>query len=135
VFVDVAVLDDERGRISHRISGDTRIRFRGSGRARFRQQHTGTYDGGPDSLMWCEVSAMSDARLADPRDALDSDGVTVIGGALVDVVDGDTDVLYRRHSADFVRVVPLDAADGEIESDPENFTACLKYEIAIEPIA
>jgi hypothetical protein len=77
---------------------------------------------------------MSDARLADPRDALDRDGVTVLGGVLVDVVDGDLDVFYRRHTADYLRVVPLEAATGEIEDDPENFSACLQYEISFTPL-
>jgi hypothetical protein len=117
------------------ITGNVRIAFRGSGRARFRLQHTGSRDGQPDDLMWCEVSNLSNAALASPTDALDSDGVTVIGGVLVDVVDGDLEVLYRRHTADWLRVVPLDGATGEIEDDPDNFTACLKYEISIEPIA
>jgi hypothetical protein len=88
-------------RISHRISGDVRISFRGSGRARFRLQHTGTRDGEPDHFAWCEVSAMSNAVLAKPPDALDPrDGITVSSKVLVDVVDGDLEVLYRRHTAD-----------------------------------
>jgi hypothetical protein len=115
-----------------RITGNTRISFRGSGRAQFRLQHTGTYNGEPDALAWCEVSAMSNAALADPRDAVDDKGF--VRGLLVDFVDGDLDVLYRRHTADWLRVVPLDAATGEIEDDPDNFTACLKYKIRIEPI-
>jgi hypothetical protein len=57
-----------------------------------------------------------------------------VRGVLVDFVDGDLEVLYRRHTADRLRVVPLDGATGEIEDDPDNFTACLKYQIAIEPI-
>jgi hypothetical protein len=120
-------------RIPHRISGNVRISFRGSGRARFRLQHTGTYDGGPDQLAWCEVSAMSNAALTDPRDEVDDRGF--VNDVLVDVVDGDHEVLYRRHSADWLRVVPLDAATSEIEDDPDNFTACLKYEIEIEPLS
>jgi hypothetical protein len=130
-------------RIPHRISGDARISFRGSGCARFRLQHTGTRDGEPEALAWCEVSAMSNAALADPRDAIETldSGVIVgrvfaghvIGGVLVDVVDGDTDVIYRRHSADFLRITPLDTADGEIDDD--NLDACARYEITIEPMA
>jgi hypothetical protein len=54
---------------------------------------------------------------------------------LVDFVDGDLDVLYRRHTADWLRVVPLDGAIGHLEDDPENLDACAKYEIAIEPLA
>jgi hypothetical protein len=116
-----------------RITGNTRISFRGSGRARFRLQHAGsTHDGEPDALSWCEVSAMSDARLAEPRDAVDRDG-TVRGSVLLDVVNGDLEVLYRRYSADWLRVVPLDEADGELDEDA--LDACMKYEIRIEPIA
>jgi hypothetical protein len=75
---------------------------------------------------------MSDATLADPREAVDKDDF--VRGVLIDFVDGDLDVLYRRHSADWLRIVPLDAATGEIEDDPDNFTACLKYKIRIEPL-
>jgi hypothetical protein len=53
---------------------------------------------------------------------------------MVDFVDGDLDVLYRRHTADWLRVIPLDAATGEIEDDPENFSACLQYEISFAPL-
>ena len=42
--------------------------FRGQGRARFRLMHTGSYNGKPAEF-WAEVSAMSDARLADPMEA------------------------------------------------------------------
>jgi hypothetical protein len=48
-------------------------------------------------------------------------------GVLVDVVNEDLEVLYRRHPADWLRVVPLDAED--------NIERCAGYEIAIEPIA
>jgi hypothetical protein len=40
------------------------------------------------------------------------------------------EVLYRRHTADWLRVVPLDSADGEIDDD--NLDACARYAIAIE---
>jgi hypothetical protein len=43
------------------------------------------------------VSNVSNGALASPLDALDArDGVTVLGGVLVDIVDGDLKVLYRR---------------------------------------
>jgi hypothetical protein len=80
------------------------------------------------------VSNVSNGALAHPAEAIDV-LPGMVRGVLVDFVDGDLEVLYRRHSADWLRVVPLDAADGEIESDPENFSACLKYEIRIEPMA
>jgi hypothetical protein len=117
-------------RIPHRISGGARFSFRGSGRARFRLQHTGTRDGGPDHFAWCEVSAMSNAKFANPREAIDPrDGVSVLGGVLLDVVDGNLEVIYRQHSASWLRVLPLDC-----ELDSENLEACMKYEIAIEPL-
>jgi len=54
------------------------------------------------------------------------------GGVLVDLVDGDCEVIYRRHSASWLRLLPLDDAVGELDS--ENLEACMKYEIAIEPL-
>jgi hypothetical protein len=94
------------------------------------------------------VSALSDATLADPRDAIEEhvfgpileNGTIVgrafvghvIGGVLVDFVEGDLDVLYRRYPADWLRVLPLDDALGEL--DDENLEACMRYQIAIEPL-
>jgi hypothetical protein len=91
---------------------------------------------------------MSDARLADPRDAIEEpvfgpilNNGTIVGrafaghvrdGILVDVIDGDRDVFYRRYSADWLRVLPLDDAIGEIDED--NLDACMQYQIAIEPL-
>jgi hypothetical protein len=40
---------------------------------------------------------------------------------------------YRRYAADWLRVVPLDEADGELGKDA--LDACARYEITIEPIA
>jgi hypothetical protein len=82
------------------------------------------------------VSNVSNGALASPLDALDAcDGVTVLGGVLVDIVDGDLEMLYRRHSADWLRVVPLDGALGDLQDDPDNLDACARYEISIEPMA
>jgi hypothetical protein len=78
------------------------------------------------------VPNVSNGALAHPAEAIDLHTDSVIAGVLVDVVDGDTDVLYRRHSADWLRVVPLDTADGEIDDD--DLDACLRYEVTIEPI-
>jgi hypothetical protein len=119
--------------LPHRINSNVRVSFRGAGRARFRLQHTGTRDGKPDPLGWCEVSAVSNGALACPADAIDIRTLEVPGGVLVDVVDGDVDVLYRRHSADWLRVIPLDDATGELDAD--NLDACLGYAISIEPVA
>lgn len=93
----------------------TRIAFAGEGEARFRLQHTRDLDGTPDSLSWCDVSAMSNGRVdpltmvdglnvKDPRRTLGS----VRGGTLVDRVNGELEVLYRRHIADWLRVIPYD---------------------------
>jgi hypothetical protein len=110
-----------------RITGDVRVAFRGSGRARFRLQHTADRDGEPDELSWCDVSNLSNRDLADPADAIDANGF--VSGFLVDVVDGDLDVLYRRHAANWLRAVPLD------EDDAANTEACTRYAIAVEPLA
>jgi hypothetical protein len=110
-----------------RIDGNVRVSFRGSGRARFRLQHAGDHDGEPDELTWCDVSAMSNGALAHPREAVDEH--SFVRGFLVDVVEGDLDVLYRRHAASWLRAVPLDP------DDADNVEACARYEIAVEPIA
>jgi hypothetical protein len=43
--------------------------------------------------------------------------------------DGDVHVFYRRHSADWLRMVPLDGED-----DPDSLDACAQYEITVEPM-
>jgi HK97 family phage major capsid protein len=113
-----------------RITGNpfARIRFRGNGHAQFRLQHGADRNGQPDDLSWCDVSNLSNGRLATPADAIDAHSM-VMGGVLVDVVNGDLDILYRRHTADWIRVVPLD------EDDADNIERCAGYEIAIEPLA
>jgi hypothetical protein len=58
----------------------------------------------------------------------------VRGGVLVDVVNEDFEVLYRRHSADWIRVVPLDGDPDDVDYDPVNRLACRGYEISIEPL-
>jgi hypothetical protein len=113
--------------VPHRITGNVRVSFRGAGRARFRLQHTADRNGEPEALSWCEVSAMSDARLADPRDAVDGDGM--VRGVLVNFVDGDLELLYRRHTADWLRLIPHD------DEDEENIERCARYDITVEPIA
>jgi hypothetical protein len=50
-------------------------------------------------------------------------------GVLLDVVNGGLEMLYRRHSADWLRVIPLD------EDDEDNIERCAGYEIKVEPIA
>jgi hypothetical protein len=73
---------------------------------------------------------VSNGALAHRAEAIDVLNGMVRGGVLVDVVNGDDlEVLYRRHSADWLRVVPRD------EDDADNIERCAAYEIAIEPIA
>ena len=114
----------DRGTVTpQKLDGEiTRIAFRGEGKARFRLQHTGDVDGVP-SEFWVEVSGMSDGHV-DPLSELDGyrPGMTTlprryIGGvrrpALVDQVNGNEDVLYRRTLAHWIRVIPLEGEDRE----------------------
>jgi hypothetical protein len=111
----------------HRITGDVCIAFRGSGRARFRLQHTRDQDGAPDDLRWCEVSQLSNGALANQADAID--GAQMVRGVLVDFIKGDTEVLYRRHSADWLRVIPLD------DEDADEIERCARYSITLKQVA
>jgi len=97
---------------AQRITGDARIAFRGAGPARFRLEHARDRNGEPDSLSWCEVSQASNGAAAPPT----AEGLghgRILNGVLVDVVDGNTDVFYRRHNAGWLRVVPHDPDDAE----------------------
>jgi len=51
----------------------------------------------------------------------------VYGGVLVDQIDGDADVRYRRHTADWLRVLPLD------DDDEAACAVCESYLITITP--
>jgi hypothetical protein len=93
-----------------------RIVFRGEGLARFRLQHTRDVNGAPDDLCWCEVSNLSNGR-ADPEKLHDKVNGTIRGGLLVDQIEGDVDVIYRRHIADWLRVIPLEEPDQKSEQD------------------
>jgi hypothetical protein len=75
------------------------------------------------------VSNVSNGALAHPAEAIDVLNGMLRGDVLVDIVNGDLEVLYRRHSADWVRIVPLD------EDDADNIERCTAYEISVEPIA
>jgi hypothetical protein len=75
------------------------------------------------------VSNVSNGALAHPPEAIDVPNGMVRGGVLVDFVNGDREVLYRRHSADWVRIVPLD------EDDVNKIERCTAYEISAGPIA
>lgn len=67
-------------------------------------QHTRDLDGEPDALGWCDVSTMS-KRPDRPHDAVGKDNSVPV---LVDHVEGDLDIGYRRHTADWLRGLPID---------------------------
>lgn len=100
------------------------IRFSGQGRARFRLQHTADRHGQPDDLLWADVTSVCDARQR-PRDALNT-GDHTIGGVLVDWIEGEAIVFYRRFRAKWLRVVPHD------EGDDEALALCRAYTVNME---
>jgi hypothetical protein len=105
------------------IDGDGVISFRGCGSARFRIQHTRDDHGQPDELSWCDCSAMSDASI-EPQAAINKDGGVAL---LVDAIDGDRDIRYRRFKGDWLRVLPSD------DEDEDACKRCEAYAIAIRP--
>ena len=105
------------------IDGDAVISFRGSGSARFRIQHMRDDHGEPNALGWCDCSAMRDASI-DQQAAIHKDGSVAV---LVDHIDGDRDVRYRRCKASWLRVLPID------DDDEAAREQCERYEIAIAP--
>jgi hypothetical protein len=104
-----------------------RIVFRGEGSARFRLQHTYDRGGVPDDLCWCEVSNLSNGR-HDPDKLVDKVAGTVRGGFLVDKVEGEAEFLYRRHIADWLRVVPFEDEDEASEQE------CGGYVVSMESV-
>jgi len=106
-------------------AGTARIVFRGEGAARFRLQHTRDLDGVPDDLSWCDVSNLSNGRV-DPTNLYDRVNGTVRGGFLVDHVEGDAEVIYRRHIADWIRVLPFEAQEDPTERE------CVPYVVSME---
>ena len=105
-----------------------RIVFRGQGAARFKLQHTRDLDGTPDDLSWCDVSNLSNGRVVDPVNLVDKVAGTVRGGFLVDQVEGDAEVIYRRHIADWIRVLPFEDNDKASEQD------CVDYVVSLEAV-
>lgn len=105
-----------------KINGDVCIRFRGKGRARFRLQHAGGNDE-PEEILWCDVSAMSDRRVKPEEMVKDH---FVRRGVLVDVIEGETAIQYRRHAANWLRVVPLDETEEQ---------QCKRYSVTLEPVS
>jgi hypothetical protein len=122
----VGILFDHGTIIPQPVTGRAaRIVFRGEGAARFRLQHTRDLDGMPDELSWCDVSNLSNGRV-DPVNLHDKVNGTVLGGFLVDHVEGDVEVVYRRHIADWLRVLPFEARDDATEQD------CIPYVVSVE---
>jgi hypothetical protein len=114
------------------IRGDVVIQFRGQGLARFRVQHARDEGGAPDELSWCDVTAISNRNVS-PDDVVLVDhkeerGATVRGW-LVEVINGDYDATYRRHSADWIRILPLE------DDNEKELEACLAYSISIRKVA
>lgn len=102
-----------------------RIVFRGEGVARFRLQHTRDLHGVPDDLCWCEVSNLSNGRV-DPEKLVDAVANTVRGGFLIDRVEGEAEVIYRRHIADWLRVVPFEEVDEASEQDCDGYIVSME---------
>jgi hypothetical protein len=107
------------------IIGDVRIRFRGQGKAHFRLRHARDLDGEPDPLDWCDVSMISDLTIEEPEKAVDPR--TALVGLLVDHVNGDIDIVYRRHNANWLQVLAAE------EDDEEALKRCQAYTITISP--
>ena len=102
---------------------DAVISFRGNGSARFRIQHTRDDHGEPDALSWCDCSAMSYASI-EPQAAINKDGGVAL---LIDQINGDRDIHYRRFKADWLRVLPID------DEDEAACEQCERYTLAIAP--
>ena len=99
-----------------RIGGDVRVRFRGEGPARFRLQHAGDLGGEPNELTWCDVSNVG------PSDEVRNGEIRSV---LVGRIEGDTEVIYRHHTADWLRVVAEDEREEE---------ACRQFTLEVEPL-
>jgi hypothetical protein len=107
-----------------RISGEMlTISFRGQGPVRFRVQHAGDEHGEPDELSWCDVSMISNANI-DPEAAIGRDHNVSV---LVDQINGDRDIHYRRHRASWMRILANE------DQDEEARNRCRHYKIAIKP--
>jgi len=98
-----------------KISGTiARIAFRGEGEARFVLQHTRDEDGKPDELSWVDVSGLSDGSVDQLNQVVGLEGTAIRWLAhvrqpvLVDRVNGNIDVLYRRSLAEWLRVIPME---------------------------
>ena len=76
---------------------------------------------------------MSDANLANPREALGDDGVTVTRGVLIDVVEGNCEFAYRRYAATWLMVTSFDDPWNYDRGD-EYIDAALNYVVEFEPM-
>ena len=90
-------------------------------------QHARDCNGEPDDLSWADVTMMSDRRI-EPRQALDREGA--VRGVMLDYVDGNVERIYRRHTADWMRVV---ASDDQTEEELERCSTA--YIVTIGPLA
>ena len=121
----------ELGKPTH-IDGDVVIQFRGEGLARFRVQHARDAGGMPDDLSWCDVSAISNRNIQPEKMVVIDDRKTrgsTVRGWLVDQVNGDIDVGYRRHLASWLRVLPFE------DDNDEELKRCQAYSISIRAVA
>src|SRR4029077_11717647 len=129
--LDTALDSVELGKPTH-ITGDVVIQFRGEGKARFRVQHARDAGGMPDDLSWCDVTAISNRNVVPEQMVLKDErkekGATVRGW-LVEQINGDYDVAYRRHLASWLRVVPLE------DDNEEERRRCQAYSISIRVAA
>lgn len=99
------------------------IRFNGEAKARFRLQHTADRNGEPDDLLWADVTRVSDAAQK-PRDSFNA-GDHTISGVLVDWIEGEMTVFYRRFKAKWLRVIPHD-------DDEEALAQCRAFSATME---
>lgn len=113
------------------INSDVMIQFRGEGMARFRVQHARDAGGMPDDLSWCDVTAISNRNVSPQnvvlKDEAEEKGATVRGW-LVEVINGNYDAVYRRHRANWLRVLPLE------DDNEKELEQCLAYTISIRPV-
>lgn len=100
------------------------IRFEGDGRARFRIQHTRDRAGRPDRFGWVDVSNLSNGEMEE--DTAVDQRTNLVRGVIADVIEGDTMVVYRRHVAAWLRVLPFD------HHDKANIVACRAFVVSME---
>jgi hypothetical protein len=105
------------------ITGDMRVRFAGAGRARFRLQHAADRNGAPDDLSWTDVTLVSGLN---PERAFNVKDLSV-RGFLVEWIEDQAEIFYRRHTASWLRVVPFD-------DDKEAVRQCKSFRVSMVPM-